>query len=156
MRIHLLAVGQRMPDWVTQAYRDYAQRLPPSCSLHLVEVGLVRRPRNPDLGRILETEGARLLAAVPRDARLIALDQTGRAWDTASLARQLENWLQDGRDMALLVGGPDGLAPGCKARAETLWSLSPLTLPHPLVRVMVAEALYRAWSLLNNHPYHRA
>ena len=154
--MHLLAVGQRMPAWVSTAYQDYAGRLPRECSLHLLEVGLIRRPRNPDLARILDAEGERLLAAVPRDARVIALDETGRAWNTGELARQLAGWLQDGRDLALLVGGPDGLSPACKARAETRWSLSPLTLPHPLVRVVVAEALYRAWSLLNQHPYHRA
>lgn len=156
MRIHLLAVGQRLPTWVNQGYQEYAQRLPRDCELKLVEISPLQRPKNADLPRIIQREGERLLAALPRDAHVIALDETGHPWDTATLSQQLALWRQQGRDIALLVGGPDGLSSACKARAEGLWSLSPLTLPHPLVRVVVAEALYRAWSLIHNHPYHRA
>lgn len=97
-----------------------------------------------------------MLAAVPRDCHVIALDVTGQAWNTEVLAGRLQGWLGAGRDVALLVGGPDGLAPACLARADTRWSLSPLTLPHALVRVVLAEQLYRAWTLVSGHPYHRA
>ncbi len=155
MRIRLVAVGQRMPDWVQQGYREYARRLPPECRLELIEIPAETRGRKADVARLLRREGERQLAAVPRGDRVVALDVAGQSWDTPRLAGQLTRWLEDGRDVSLLVGGPEGLAPDCLARAEQRWSLSPLTLPHPLVRVVVAEALYRAWSLLRNHPYHR-
>ncbi len=156
MRIQLIAVGTRMPGWVTAGYRDYAQRLPRECVLELVEIPAARRGKHPDLARLLREEGERMLAAVAKGAQVIALEVDGRAWRTEELARQLQSWLQDGRDLALLVGGPEGLDAACRTRAEGTWSLSPLTLPHPLVRVVVAEQLYRAWSILNHHPYHRA
>ncbi len=156
MRIHLFAVGTRMPGWVKTAYADYAGRLPRECALDLVEIPAGPRGPNADVARAVRVEGERLLAAIPAGSRIIALDERGREWSTAELARQLSDWLREGRDPSLLVGGPDGLDSACRARAESLWSLSRLTLPHPLVRVMVAEQLYRAWSLLHNHPYHRA
>ncbi len=155
MKIRLLAVGEKMPHWVRAGYEEYARRLPPECALELVEITPERRGRNADIARILRREGERMLAAVPRGCRVVALDIKGRAWSTEALSRELEGWMADGRDLALLVGGPEGLAPECLAAACQKWSLSPLTLPHPLVRVVVAEALYRAWSLLRNHPYHR-
>ncbi|WP_296898280.1 23S rRNA (pseudouridine(1915)-N(3))-methyltransferase RlmH [Thiohalocapsa sp.] len=108
-----------------------------------------------ELPRLRRDEGARILAAVPARARVVALDLRGRAWSSEQLASELAGWLADGRDIALLVGGPNGLSDACLARAEQRWSLSPLTLPHPLVRVLVAEQLYRAWSQLQGHPYHR-
>lgn len=156
MRIHLLAVGTRMPDWVEAGFAEYAGRLPPECGLVLREIPPERRGKNPDVARLKAKEGERLLAAVPKGARIIALDVTGRAWSTEQLAERLGGWQQDGRDVALLVGGPDGLAPECLDRAEARWSLSPLTFPHPLVRIVLAEQLYRAWSILAGHPYHRA
>lgn len=155
MRIHLLAVGQKMPAWVAAGWDDFARRLPRDCALQLVELAPGRRGPKADLARALRDEGERMLAAIPDGARVVALDVTGTAWDTPALARQLEAWRADGRDVALLVGGPEGLDPRCRARAETRWSLSALTLPHMLVRVVVAEALYRAWSVLSHHPYHR-
>ena len=155
MQIHLLAVGIRMPGWVTEGYRDYAKRLPRECELVLREIAPGKRGKNADLERIREEEGGRLLAALGRDDRVIALEVGGRAWNTEALAGQLRDWLQGGQRVSLLVGGPEGLADACRARAGEQWSLSPLTLPHPLVRVIVAEQPYRAWSLLNQHPYHR-
>jgi 23S rRNA (pseudouridine1915-N3)-methyltransferase len=155
MRIHLIAVGERMPDWVTQGYREYAKRLPAECRLCLVEIPPVRRGKNPDLARILRDEGERMLAALPKSSRVLALDVRGQAWSTEQLAARLQDWMAGGQDLSLLVGGPEGLAPECLARAERRWSLGPLTLPHPLVRVVLAEQLYRAWSLVRNHPYHR-
>lgn len=156
MQIHLLAVGNRMPDWVNAGYAEYARRLPHECRLSLVEIAPAKRGKHPDIERIKRDEGERLLAAIPRAARAIALEVDGRAWTTLQLAQSLQSWMAEGQDVALLVGGPDGLAPACRERAEQHWSLSPLTLPHPLVRVLLAEQLYRAWSILSGHPYHRA
>ncbi|HFD81658.1 MAG TPA: 23S rRNA (pseudouridine(1915)-N(3))-methyltransferase RlmH [Gammaproteobacteria bacterium] len=156
MEIALVAVGTRMPAWVDQGYREYARRLPHQCRLKLVEVPLAARTRSVPLERAVADEGRRMLAAVPAGRRVIALDVTGRSWSTPELSQQLQGWLQDGRDLSLLVGGPDGLDAACLQRAEQRWSLSPLTLPHPLVRVLLAEQLYRAWTLLSGHPYHRA
>ncbi|MEZ5543017.1 MAG: 23S rRNA (pseudouridine(1915)-N(3))-methyltransferase RlmH [Pseudomonadota bacterium] len=156
MRIHLIAVGTRMPAWIATGYQDYARRLPRECSLQLVEIATGRRGGSGNAERARTAEGRHMLAAVPRDCHVIALDVTGQAWNTEVLAGRLQGWLGAGRDVALLVGGPDGLAPACLARADTRWSLSPLTLPHALVRVVLAEQLYRAWTLVSGHPYHRA
>ena len=145
-----------MPDWVEKGYAEYAGRLPRECALHLLEIPAGKRGSHGDLARIVRAEGERLLAAVPTGSHLIALDERGQEWNTVELAEQLSGWLQEGRDVSLLIGGPDGLDAACRERAERRWSLSRLTLPHPLVRVIVAEQLYRAWSLLRNHPYHRA
>lgn len=155
MKIHLIAIGQRMPAWVEAGYNEYARRLPADCGLHLHAVNAARRGKSAPVKRIIEEESQALLARVPQDCRLIALDVGGNAWSTEQLAHNLEQWRQSGQDIALLVGGPDGLSDECRQRAAQRWSLSALTLPHPLVRVVVAEALYRAWSLLNHHPYHR-
>ena len=155
MQIHLFAVGNRMPGWVTEGFHEYAKRLPRDCELVLREAAPGKRGKNADLARIREDEGQRILAALGRDDRVIALEVEGKPWRTEDLAAWLADWQRQGRRVALLVGGPEGLADACRVRAEQQWSLSPLTLPHPLVRVIVAEQLYRAWSLLNNHPYHR-
>lgn len=156
MQIHLIAVGTRMPAWVTQGYEDYARRLPRECALRLVEIPPGRRSRTQPTAQAVQEEGRRMLAAIPERAQVVALDVGGRAWDTPALADRLREWLQSGRDTALLVGGPDGLAGDCLRRAELRWSLSALTLPHPLVRVVLAEQLYRAWTIIGGHPYHRA
>ncbi len=155
MRIRLIAIGTRMPSWVEDGYADYAERLPREVKLELVEIAVEHRGKNADIARLREAEGEKLLRAAG-DARVIAFDERGDALDTIGWSKALKGWLQDGRDIALLVGGPDGHAPAVLARAEARWSLSKLTFPHALVRVVVAEQLYRAWSLLNNHPYHRA
>jgi 23S rRNA (pseudouridine1915-N3)-methyltransferase len=156
MEIHLLAVGTRMPAWVESGFADYAQRLPRELKLLLTEIPLAQRGKNADLARAKQQEGERLLARVPRGARLIALDERGESWTSAELARQLQSWMESGQAAALLVGGPDGHADEVLQRARQRWSLSRLTLPHALVRVLVAEQIYRAWSLLAHHPYHRA
>ncbi len=145
-----------MPEWVEKGYAEYAGRLPRECALNLVELSAGKRGSHADVARLVRAEGERLLAAVPAGSRLIALDERGQEWSTMELAGRLSGWLGEGRDVSLLVGGPDGLDADCRARADTLWSLSRLTLPHPLVRVVVAEQIYRAWSVLHNHPYHRA
>jgi len=155
MRIHLLAAGNRRPQWEQQGFEEYAKRLPRECALVLREIPLARPAGRSSRERRLENEGTRLLQAVPPKARLIGLDERGRAYSSRALAKQLQGWLADGRDLALLVGGPDGLAESCKTAAESCWSLSPLTLPHGLVRILVAEQLYRAWTIRQGHPYHR-
>lgn len=156
MQIHLIAVGTRMPGWVSDGYSEYARRLPRECSLNLAEIPLAQRSKSQPVSRAIEDEGKRMQAAIGANQRVIALDVKGRAWSTEQLAEQLNDWMQGGRDVSLLVGGPDGLAENCLQAAGQRWSLSPLTLPHPLVRVILAEQLYRAWSLNAGHPYHRA
>jgi 23S rRNA (pseudouridine1915-N3)-methyltransferase len=155
MQIHLVAVGNRMPTWVTEGFQDYTKRLPRECELVLREIAPGKRGKNADLARIREEEGERILASLSRDDQVIALEVGGKPWDTVQLSNQVKDWMRDGRRIALMVGGPEGLSDACRARANQLWSLSPLTLPHPIVRIIVAEQIYRAWSLLNNHPYHR-
>lgn len=156
MQIHLIAVGDKMPRWVREGYREYAKRLPPECALQLIEIPAGKRGKNADVARILRDESRRLLAAIPKGATVVALEVGGRCWSTEQLAEKLEHWMGGGQDVALLVGGPDGLTDDARSAAGQLWSLSALTLPHPLVRVVLAEQLYRAWSILRNHPYHRA
>ena len=156
MKIRLVAIGEKMPRWVKEGYEEYARRLAGEVALELVEIPTRHRGKNPDIARILRDEGRQMLAAVPRGSQLVALEVDGRPWSTEQLSGQLASWLESGRNVTLLVGGPEGLSPECTATAQQKWSLSPLTLPHPLVRVVVAEALYRAWSMLRNHPYHRA
>lgn len=155
MRIHLLAVGRRLPAWANAGYAEFAKRLPSECRLELKEIEPGQRGKGLDTARAMAEEAKRLRAALPKDALAIALDEHGREWSSSELSQRLQTWLQSGRDVALLVGGADGLAPEVKAQAEMSWSLSKLTLPHALVRVLVAEQLYRAWSILHNHPYHR-
>lgn len=155
MRVRLVAVGERMPAWVDTGFHEYARRLSGDIRLELVEVAAGKRTKSSDLARLREAEGERMLAALQRDDRVVALDVGGKALDTPALAAELARTLPEGRDIALLVGGPDGLAECALARARERWSLSALTLPHPLVRILVAEQVYRGWSLLRGHPYHR-
>jgi 23S rRNA (pseudouridine1915-N3)-methyltransferase len=156
MRLRLIAVGGRMPDWVQTAFDDYVRRLPRELRMELVEIPLAVRGKNADIARARQLEGERVLKALPDNMRTIALDERGAGWSSTDLADQLKRWQQDGRDVALLVGGPDGHAPEVLKRAEQKWSLSPLTLPHALVRVLIAEQIYRATTLIAGHPYHRA
>lgn len=155
MQLHLIAVGSKMPGWVEQGYREYAKRLPPECGLTLHEIPAGKRGKNADIARLTRQEGEKMADAIPKGARVVALEVQGKAWTTEQLAGRLDSWLGEGRDVALLVGGPEGLEPGLSASADERWSLSPLTLPHPLVRIVLAEQLYRAWSILKGHPYHR-
>ena len=155
MHLTLYAVGNKMPSWVTEGFNEYSRRFPRDMSFNLVEISPGKRGKNADIARILEKEGEQLLAAIPKGNRIVTLEVEGKPWTTPVLAQQLERWQLDGRDVALLVGGPEGLSPACIQASEQKWSLSPLTLPHPMVRIVVAESLYRAWSVNNNHPYHR-
>lgn len=159
MRIRLLSIGRRMPGWVDAGFTEYAKRLPPECALELVEIEPAQRgkakPSAGDRARIRRDEGERLLKALPPEALAVALDVAGKPWSTEQLADELTAWMASGRDPALLVGGADGLSEACLARAERRWSLSRLTFPHQLVRVILAEQVYRAWSITRGHPYHR-
>jgi 23S rRNA (pseudouridine1915-N3)-methyltransferase len=155
MKLTIIAVGTRMPDWVQTGYGEYAKRLPRECALELREIPLATRGKNTDIARAIEKESEAMLASIPAQERVIALDVLGKLQTTDSLADALRNWQMQGGNTSLLIGGPDGLSADCLSRANQRWSLSGLTLPHPLVRIVLAEQLYRAWSLLNNHPYHR-
>ena len=146
MKIQLIAVGTKMPDWVTKGFEEYQRRFPKDFPFELIEIPAGKRGKNADIKRILEQEGKAMLAAAGRN-RVVTLDIPGKAWTTEQLAQQFEAWKNDGRDVCLLIGGPEGLSPECKAAAEQSWSLSPLTLPHPLVRIVVAESLLPAWRL---------
>ena len=154
MRVHLLAIGKRMPGWVEQGFETYAKRLPKGW-LQLKELPLARRSGSADASRAVASEGKALLDAVPKGATIVALQSASASWSTEALRARLERWMMTGKDVALMIGGPDGLSESCLAAADEHWSLSALTLPHGLVRDVVAEQLYRSWSMINNHPYHR-
>ena len=156
MKIHLLAIGSKMPDWVSKGYTEYASRLTGNVQLLLHEIPAEKRTKNSDIKTLCKKESAKLLAAIPKGCRVVALDVLGQSWSTEKLASQMENWMMSGQDVALLVGGPEGMTRECVDRADQVWSLSSLTFPHPLVRVLLSEQLYRAWSITENHPYHRA
>ena len=156
MKLAILAVGNRMPSWVTAAYDEYAKRMPREMPLQLKELKPAQRSNaTGDTPRWLKTEAEHIEAAVPQWAMRVVLDEHGRSFPTRTLADHLKRWRNDGRDIAFIIGGADGLDDTIKSGADLLWSLSPLTLPHGLVRVVLAEQLYRAASLLAGHPYHR-
>jgi 23S rRNA (pseudouridine1915-N3)-methyltransferase len=155
MVIRLIAVGNKMPSWVEQGYEEYAKRLPAGYTLKLLEIPPEKRIKQADIKRITEKEGEKILAALKPGNLVVALEVKGQAWTTEQLATHLQTWHNDSRDVDLLVGGPDGLSETCLQKASLKFSLSNLTLPHPLVRIVIAEQLYRAWSILQKHPYHR-
>jgi 23S rRNA (pseudouridine1915-N3)-methyltransferase len=155
MQINLIAIGNRMPAWVNAGFVDYAARLPPEYRLKLIEIPAQKRLKNTNIPKILELEGEQLLAAVPKDDLIIALERTGKPIDTLKLAENLRKWNTEYHSISLLIGGPEGIAQRCLDKANEIWSLSKLTFPHSLVRVIVAEQIYRSWSILKNHPYHR-
>lgn len=154
MRLLLMAVGQRQPGWADEAYEDFAKRFPPEMRLELKAVKAEPRGGK-SAEQLMAAEGQRLEAALPKSVRRIVLDERGDRVTTKQLAERLERWKGDGRDVAIFIGGPDGLHPDLKAKADELLRLSDLTLPHAFVRVLLAEALYRAWSVMEGHPYHR-
>ena len=155
MRLLLASVGQRPPAWAEAAYDDFAKRFPPELRLELKAVKAEPRTSGKTAAQLMAAEAQRLEAAIPKGARRVVLDERGSRLTTVQLAERLRFWLGDGRDVVLLIGGPDGLDPALKATADETLRLSDLTLPHAFVRVLLAEALYRAWSLTTNHPYHR-
>ena len=156
MRLRVIAASNRQPRWVDEGFAEYAKRLRGGVRLELVQIALGRRGSTGDGERARVDEGRRMLASVPDGSQVVALREQGAPWSTAELVLRLEHWLTTGAPVSLLIGGPDGLSDDCVARADEHWSLSRLTLPHGLARVTVAEAVYRAWSVLQGHPYHRS
>ena len=154
MRITVIAVGTRMPQWVNDGVEEYTRRMPRQIGLDWREIPLAKNGAG--AAQLREREGEAILAAIPAADRVIALDVRGKSFGTETLARTLEDWQMSGDNYSLLIGGPDGLSDACLERAQSRWSLSDLTLPHPLVRVILAEQLYRAWTITANHPYHRS
>ncbi|WP_196157071.1 23S rRNA (pseudouridine(1915)-N(3))-methyltransferase RlmH [Reinekea sp. G2M2-21] len=155
MKFRVLAVGPKMPDWVAQGTGDYLKRMPRDLPIEFVPLSLGLRSKNQPVNKAIEQEGDTMLAAIRDNEHVVALDLAGKAWSTEDLSVQLQAWRENAKDVSILIGGPDGLDPRCLARADQTWSLSKLTLPHPLVRVLLAEQLYRAWSITQNHPYHK-
>jgi 23S rRNA (pseudouridine1915-N3)-methyltransferase len=156
VRIFIIAAANRQPPWVESGYGEYAKRFRGNLRLELKEVALAPRGAGTDACRAIRDEGRRMMAHVPRGAHVVALEERGETWSTQRLAVEFERWMAARGPVCLLIGGPDGLSAECVAAAHARWSLSPLTLPHGIVRILVAEALYRAWSVIEGHPYHRA
>ncbi|ETD70405.1 50S rRNA methyltransferase [Pelistega indica] len=156
MKIYIIAVGNRMPKWVEDAWDDYVKRMPNDCCIELKEIKPEPRTSGKTPAQMMQAEAKRIDAAIPTQALRIILDEHGKDITTVQLAKHFEQWKTSGNDIAIVIGGPDGLDSQIKSSAHTLLRLSSLTLPHPMVRVLLAEQLYRAWSITVNHPYHRA
>ncbi|MFC3111213.1 23S rRNA (pseudouridine(1915)-N(3))-methyltransferase RlmH [Undibacterium arcticum] len=155
MQLIIAAVGHKMPAWIEDGFGEYAKRMPPDCRIHLKEIKPVERSGSKTAETAMALERSKIEAVLPKGARIIALDERGKDVTTMQLSQLLTQWQQDGRDVAFIIGGADGLDPELKSRADNLIRISSLTLPHGMVRVLLAEQLYRAWSITQNHPYHR-
>jgi 23S rRNA (pseudouridine1915-N3)-methyltransferase len=155
MKLKILAVGQKMPAWITSGYQEYAKRMPRECSLELVELAPAKRTKQSNVAKIVEEEGKKILAFIKDTDYVVALEMKGKQWTTQLLADKLSSWQGIHTRIVFVIGGADGLSDCCLKRANEQWCLSQLTFPHPLVRVVLAEQLYRGWSLMNHHPYHR-
>lgn len=155
MKLKILAVGQKMPSWVATGYQEYAKRMPRECSLEMVEIPPGKRTKQSNLVKTVELEGKKILSVLKASDYVVALEVKGKQWSTEGLAKKLSAWQGVNSSIVFIIGGPDGLSEDCLKRSNEQWCLSQLTFPHPLVRVILAEQLYRGWSLMNNHPYHR-
>ncbi len=155
MKLYILAVGNKMPEWITSGFNEYVKRMPREARIELIELKPESRTSGKTTAQIMEAEAQRILAALPASAQCIALDEHGATPTTKQLAQQMQGWMQQGSDVAFIIGGADGLHESVKQQARQLMALSALTLPHGMVRVLLAEQLYRAHSLMHNHPYHR-
>lgn len=156
MKLIVVAVGVRMPDWVNTAWKDYAKRLPQDCALELIEIKPEPRTSGKTAAQLMAAEARRIEAALPAGCHRVALDERGKDLTTVQLSARLEHWRSMGQDIAFLIGGPDGLDPDLKRQCPEMLRLSALTLPHPMVRILLGEQLYRAWAIMTGHPYHRA
>ncbi|MGB6007068.1 23S rRNA (pseudouridine(1915)-N(3))-methyltransferase RlmH [Castellaniella sp.] len=155
MKLRIYAVGTRMPAWVQDAWQDYVKRMPRDCAIELHEIRPEPRTHGKTAAQLMQAEAQRIESALHEPAWRVMLDEHGRDVSTRDLAHHLEDWRAGGQDVALVIGGPDGLDPALKQTARQTLRLSSLTLPHPMVRILLAEQLYRAWSILSGHPYHR-
>jgi 23S rRNA (pseudouridine1915-N3)-methyltransferase len=155
MQLIIAAVGHKMPAWIEDGFGEYAKRMPPECRILLKEIKPVERSGSKTAETVMALERGKIEAAIPKGARIVALDERGKDLTTVQLSQLLTQWQQDGRDVTFVIGGADGLDAGFKASADMLVRISSLTLPHGMVRVLLAEQLYRAWSITQNHPYHR-
>lgn len=154
MKLKIISVGHKMPDWVEEACAEYIKRMPREMTTEIIEIKPDKRAAGKNAEVVQEAEAKRILEAVGKDY-MVALDERGQEVTTLQLATRMEGWLTGGRDVSFIIGGADGLHPDIKSKADWLWSLSKLTMPHGMVRVMLSEQLYRAWSVINHHPYHR-
>ncbi len=155
MKVHLIAVGKKIPEWINSGYAEFSKRMPPELQIDLIEITPSVRNKTTPTEKNIKEEGKRIQSAIPANSRLIVLDEKGKNFGSIALSKKMESWLPMGQDIVLVIGGADGIDPKIKQQADEKWSLSSFTLPHALVRVVVAEQLYRAWSILKGHPYHR-
>ncbi len=155
MRIHLIAVGKKMPEWVNSGYLEFSKRMPPELQINLIEITPSVRNKTTPIEKNIKEEGERIHSAIPSNSRLIVLDEKGKNFSSVDLSKKMESWLPMGQDISIVIGGADGVDNVIKQQAVEKWSLSSFTLPHALVRVVIAEQLYRGWSILKGHPYHR-
>ena len=155
MKITLIAIGKSLPSWVNTGIEEFSKRISAFCNFNLIEIPMVKRSKKSEIAKLIVEEGKKLLAAVPKNNYLIALDEHGDCWNSVQLSKQIENWQLQSPNLSLLIGGPDGLAAECLQQANSTWSLSPLTFPHTLARVITVEQLFRGLSILHHHPYHR-
>ena len=155
MKLNLIAVGTHMPKWIAEGFAEYQKRLSKECKINLIEIAPNQRTKNSNVAQLIAAEEKKIFAAAPKQSQRIALNVQGTMWSTKQLAEKLQQWQLNSQDISFMIGGPDGLGPECLSSAKHIWSLSPLTLPHMLVRIIVVEQLYRAWSFLKGHPYHR-
>ena len=155
MKLFILAVGNKMPEWISQGFNEYTKRMPREAKIELVEIKPEPRTTGKSVPQIMEAEAQRINAALPKDVTRVVLDERGAHLSTKQLSQKMHDWLGGGRDVAFIIGGADGLHESVRSSAQQLLALSALTLPHGMVRVLLAEQLYRAYSLLHNHPYHR-
>lgn len=153
--IRLISVSNKPPAWISEGFREYAKRLSSVCRLELVEIPVEKRNNQKNPQPFIEREGEKMLALIKPASTVVTLEVQGKSWSTQDLSKHMQGWFQEGKPIDFLIGGPDGLAPACLQRAQFRWSLSALTLPHLLVRVLLAEQIYRAWTILQNHPYHK-
>ncbi len=155
MKIHLIAVGKKMPEWVNSGFSEFSKRMPQELQINLIEITPSARNKTMPIEKNIKEESKRIQSAIPANSKLIVLDEKGENFSSIELSNKIEGWLPMGQDIAIIIGGADGIDPMIKQRADESWSLSSFTLPHALVRVVVAEQLYRGWSILKGHPYHR-
>ncbi len=155
MKITIIAVGKNMPDWVTSGYTEYANRMPPDYRVELIEISPEKRGKNADIQKISLIEETKITAAIPKGSYCVALDRTGKTSDTLKLAKRLQGWHDNQQSVCFIIGGPEGLSCDFLKKSHDVWSISEMTFPHPLVRIILIEQIYRAWSITINHPYHR-